>query len=50
MNVNQPCKENQSTYYTKEDWDQFFEWMKNLPEPTERLKKAAKKYKELIKP
>jgi len=40
--------EHEKTLFTQEDWYTFFEMIENLSEPTERMTKAAKKYKEII--
>ena len=40
--------EHEKTRFTQEDWYQFFDMLDNPPEPTERMKKAAKKYQEII--
>lgn len=39
--------EHEKTVFTKEDWYMFFDMLDNSPEPTERMKKAAEKYKEI---
>ncbi len=40
--------EHEKTRFTQEDWHQFFDMLDNPPEPTERMKKAANKYQEII--
>jgi len=40
--------EHETTRFTREDWDMFFDMVDNPPEPTERMKKAAKLYKKMI--
>ena len=39
--------EHEKTLFTKEDWYMFFDTLDNPPEPTERMKKAAKKHKDI---
>ena len=39
--------EHEKTRFTAEDWHMFFDMLDNLPQPTERMQKAAKKYQEL---
>ena len=39
--------EHEKTLFTQEDWYMFFDLLDNPPEPTERMKKAAEKYKEI---
>lgn len=39
--------EHEKTQFSQEDWYMFFDMLDNPPEPTERMKKAAKKYKEI---
>ncbi len=38
--------EHDKTIFSTEDWHNFFAMIDNPPEPTERMKKAAKKLKE----
>ena len=40
--------EHEMTVFTQDDWQTFFEMIDNPPAPTERMKKAAEKYKEII--
>jgi len=40
--------EHETTRFCTADWEMFFEMMDNPPEPTERMKKAAKLYKQII--
>lgn len=42
--------EHEKTLFTKEDWHAFFDILDNPPEPTQRMKKAAEKYKEITAP
>ena len=39
--------EHEKTMFTQEDWYMFFDMLDNPSEPTERMKAAAKKYKEI---
>jgi uncharacterized protein (DUF1778 family) len=39
--------EHEKTLFTREDWYMFFDMIDNSPEPTERMKKAAEKYKDI---
>ncbi len=39
--------DHEQTRLNKEDWQTFFAMIENLIEPTERLKKAARKYKKI---
>ena len=39
--------EHEKTRFTQDDWYMFFDMIDNPPEPTERMKKAAEKYKEI---
>ena len=39
--------EHEKTLFTREDWYMFFDLIDNSPEPTERMKKAAEKYKDI---
>lgn len=39
--------QHEKTTFTEEDWHVFFDMIENPPEPNERLKKAAEKYKEI---
>ncbi|MEW6237127.1 MAG: DUF1778 domain-containing protein [Candidatus Omnitrophota bacterium] len=39
--------EHEKTRFSKEDWHRFFEMLDNPPEPTDRLKYAAQKYREI---
>lgn len=40
--------EHEKTIFTQEDWYMFFDRLDNPPEPTERMNKAAEKYKDII--
>lgn len=35
------------TIFTREDWYMFFDMLDHSPEPTQRMKKAAEKYKKI---
>ncbi len=37
--------ENEKTRFTKADWSRFFDMIDHPPEPTVRMKKAARKYR-----
>lgn len=39
--------EHEKTYFTQEDWQHFFALLEQPPAPTERMRKAAKKYKDI---
>jgi len=39
--------EHEKTQFSTEDWHRFFDMLDNQPEPTDRLKKAAQKYREI---
>ena len=39
--------EHEKTRFTEEDWRLFFDMLDNPPEPTDRMKKAARKYREI---
>lgn len=39
--------EHEKTLFSQEDWYMFFDMLDNPSEPTERMKKAAEKYKEI---
>ena len=39
--------EHEKTRFTEEDWRLFFDMLDNPPEPTDRMKKAALKYREI---
>lgn len=39
--------EHEKTLFTQEDWYMFFDMLDNPSEPTERMKKAAEKYREI---
>lgn len=39
--------EHEKTRFTEEDWRMFFDMLDNPPEPTDRMKKAARKYREI---
>lgn len=39
--------EHERTHFSSEDWSMFFDMVDNTPEPTERMKKAKAKYKEI---
>lgn len=41
--------EQEQTRFSEEDWHTFFEMIENPPEPTDRMKKAAHKYREIIR-
>ncbi len=41
--------EQEQTRFSEEDWHTFFEMIENPPEPTDRMKKAAQKYCEIIR-
>jgi uncharacterized protein (DUF1778 family) len=40
--------EHDKTIFSSEDWHMFFAMIDNPSEPTERMKKAAQKYREII--
>jgi uncharacterized protein (DUF1778 family) len=40
--------EHETTRFCAADWEMFFDMMDNPPEPTERMKRAAKLYKKII--
>lgn len=40
--------EYETTRFNTEDWELFFSMLDNPPEPTERMKKAAKTYHKII--
>jgi len=40
--------EHETTRFNKKDWAMFFSMIDNPPEPTARMKKAAKTYKNII--
>ncbi|MCK4492678.1 MAG: DUF1778 domain-containing protein [Methylococcales bacterium] len=40
--------EHETTRFTAEDWKMFFSMVDNPPEPTDRMKKAAKLYKKIM--
>lgn len=40
--------EHEKTIFSQEDWYVFFDMLDNPPEPTERMKKAAQKYKNIV--
>jgi uncharacterized protein (DUF1778 family) len=40
--------EHEKTRFDASDWELFFAMLDNPPEPSERMKKAALKYKEII--
>lgn len=40
--------QHEKTIFTEEDWHVFFDMIDNPPEPTDRMKKAAEKYKEIV--
>ncbi len=42
--------EHEKTRFTQDDWYMFFDMLDNLPEPTERMIKAAQKHKEITTP
>jgi uncharacterized protein (DUF1778 family) len=37
----------EKTQFTEQDWRMFFDLLDNRPEPTDRMKKAAQKYKDI---
>lgn len=39
--------EHDKTAFSTDDWHMFFDMVDNLPNPTTRMKKAAKKYKDM---
>jgi uncharacterized protein (DUF1778 family) len=39
--------EHEKNRFTEEDWRMFFDMLDNPPEPTDRMKKAARKYREI---
>ena len=39
--------EHEKTRFTEEDWRMFFDMLDNPPEPTDRMKKAVRKYREI---
>lgn len=39
--------EHEKTQFTVEDWRLFFDMLDNPPEPTDRMKKAARKYQDI---
>jgi uncharacterized protein (DUF1778 family) len=41
--------EQEQTRFSEEDWQAFFEMIENPPKPTARMKKAAKKYREITR-
>lgn len=41
--------EHEKTKFNKEDWQMFFALLDNPPEPTERMKKAALTYQNIVK-
>jgi len=41
--------EHDKTAFSADDWHQFFDMIDHPPKPTARMKKAAKKYKDIIK-
>lgn len=42
--------EHEKTLFAQEDWLMFFDMIDNPPEPTERMKNAAQKYKDIAAP
>ncbi len=38
----------QTTRFSAEDWQRFFALLDNPPEPTERMKKAAQLYQDIV--
>lgn len=38
----------QARHFNAEDWQVFFSLLENPPEPSERMKKASSKYKEIM--
>jgi uncharacterized protein (DUF1778 family) len=41
--------EQEQTRFSEEDWWMFFEMIENPPEPTDRMKKATQKYREITR-
>lgn len=41
--------EQEQTRFSEEDWHTFFEMIENSPEPTDRMKRAAQKYREITR-
>lgn len=41
--------EQEKTQFSEEDWRAFFEMIENPPEPTDRMKNAAQKYREITR-
>lgn len=39
--------QHEKTTFTEADWHVFFDMIDNPPEPTDRMKKAAEKYKQI---
>jgi len=39
--------QHEKTTFTEDDWHIFFDMIDNPPKPTERMKKAAEKYREI---
>ena len=37
----------EKTQFAEQDWRMFFDMLDNKPEPTDRMKKAAQKYKDI---
>ena len=44
----QVIAEHETTQFNAKDWELFFSMLDNPPEPTERMKKAAKMYHKII--
>ncbi len=40
--------EHETTFFSEKDWRMFFDIIDNPPEPTKRIKRAAKKHREII--
>lgn len=38
----------EKTHFSPDDWERFFDMLDNPPEPTERMKKAAITYKNIL--
>lgn len=41
--------EHEKTAFTRSDWEMFFDLLNNPAAPTARMKKAAKKYKSIVR-
>lgn len=40
--------EHEKTKFSREDWHMFFDMVDSSPEPTKNMKRAAKKYHEIV--